>query len=842
MTPDEKIAALLTQTQGLTPGHDSARLSALYAEAASFVDRKAKPKKWAALRFKYGEAVEPTDPKAALDAYREAVVYFDPVQDEPMWASIKACIGYGLVLQGKVTPPESEEVIASFEAAVDALPYVASTLALYYETRTIGDPLENWQKRVKYLNVALEQITAASDPVPWARLKKSLGNALAAEPDGDFAKNTEARIVYLKEALAALERFKGEAGSPAQSEWIKSCIDACEAFTARVGTDRAEALKIAEQFARDGYNACGPLVGNDTRVLATMGLARPLLNKEAGGTRERYREGLRLCHEAELLIPRKAQPVFAGTCLKLQELAHLQLLELGEPDQLEELLKAGDAAYALVANEPGCADLQRTIMQIAAEGLVRSDEFTRAVDYLQRAVEAGETGLQLATTRAGRLEKIFGLHDSYALLGYCLFKAGDLPKGIEAIDKGKGRWWNPLKKFATFERIKLLIPPGGALLFPTFAPKEGAVGVVTESGMRVCELRNLRHDRLKELLLGDILNPQGESWIGRYVFRNSNPEAWRAATESIGGELFKLLWATVIEALNGLGVKENAELLWFPQAGLGVLPLHSAFQGEGAERRWMVDSYAVRYAPSASCLIEREGDAGEGRSLFISDPLGDLGDSALELAWVTQTTPADQIQVLVGNEAKKTALLEALTHARSAHFSMHAVFQVDNPFESSFLTANREPLTLDELLPVLAKSGVREVVLSGCETALSQVARRPDEFLGFPAAFLENGARTVVATQWPVDDWAAAALIGRFYREWRNEPKKSAAQAMRAAQRWMREVTAAELLELLKPLKGEEGKTGVRAAEVRTSLRRFEGKERPFEHPYFWAAFTVSGF
>ncbi len=38
-----------------------------------------------------------------------------------------------------------------------------------------------------------------------------------------------------------------------------------------------------------------------------------------------------------------------------------------------------------------------------------------------------------------------------------------------------------------------------------------------------------------------------------------------------------------------------------------------------------------------------------------------------------------------------------------------------------------------------------------------------DDWVGLTRAFLHAGARRVVATLWPVDDWATAALMERFY-------------------------------------------------------------------------------
>jgi CHAT domain-containing protein len=841
MTADEKIVALIQESKTLTLEKDSARLCAIYAEAATLVDKTEKPKKWATFRFLYGQAVDATDPHAALAAYRDAVVFFDPVEDRAAWASCKACIGWGLAALGKVAPPESEEVIECLEAAIDDFPYAASTLAAYYAGRTIGDPLENWKKQFHYLELALGQVSPESDPVEWARRKNALAVTLPREPDGDFAKATETRIGYHKEALAVLAATKEQAGSAAQNRWIMICVDMSEAYLSRVGTDPVEDQQTAERYARDAYQACGPLVEQDTRAFATMALARALLNEKATGLRERYAEGVRLCSEAEGLINPKTKPVIAATNEKFKALAHLELLKLGKPGHLEDLLKAADLAYALLDPILYSA-MQRTLMQLAADGLVASGEFVRAADYLQRAVDAGESALQQATTRAGRLERIFDLHDSYARLGYCQFQANAIQKGIEAIDAGKGRLWRPSKTFASFEQIRTLIPKGGALLFATFAPKDGAVAILTEQGEQVCPLKGFGSERLTELLLGDVRNQESSSWISRYVFRHVNPDRWHQAIDAIGEVLFDLLWAPVKETLDALGVNEGAELVWFPQAGLGVLPLHAAWKHDGEGRTWIGKRYAIRYAPSATCLIEKRARMDGGFSLIVSDPGGDLVNSALELAWVREADPTEEATVLVGSEAVKSRVMTELAQALRAHFSTHAVFRVDDPFKSGLLMAKGEVLSLEELLPLMERTALREVILSGCETAMAQVARRPDEMLGFPGAFLEHGVATVVATQWPVDDWAAAALVGRFYREWRKAAGTSAAQAMRGAQNWMREVAVDELLELLRPLKEDPGPVGGLAAEVRTSLMGMGPEERPFAHPYFWAPFTVSGF
>jgi CHAT domain-containing protein len=53
-----------------------------------------------------------------------------------------------------------------------------------------------------------------------------------------------------------------------------------------------------------------------------------------------------------------------------------------------------------------------------------------------------------------------------------------------------------------------------------------------------------------------------------------------------------------------------------------------------------------------------------------------------------------------------------------------------------------------------------------------------DDWVGLTRAFLHAGAGSVVATLWPVDDWATAALMERFYESYRPGDDPSAALAL----------------------------------------------------------------
>jgi CHAT domain-containing protein len=128
------------------------------------------------------------------------------------------------------------------------------------------------------------------------------------------------------------------------------------------------------------------------------------------------------------------------------------------------------------------------------------------------------------------------------------------------------------------------------------------------------------------------------------------------------------------------------------------------------------------------------------------------------------------------------------------------------------------------------------VVLSACETGLGPDANG-EGLLGFAHAFLQKGARSVVLSRWQVDDEATALLMVRFYQNLLGTRKgtkpRSKAEALQEAKEWLRNLSAKEV-------KAEVGKLPPARGKAPGPARlRKEG--RPFEHPYYWAAFVLLG-
>jgi CHAT domain len=111
--------------------------------------------------------------------------------------------------------------------------------------------------------------------------------------------------------------------------------------------------------------------------------------------------------------------------------------------------------------------------------------------------------------------------------------------------------------------------------------------------------------------------------------------------------------------------------------------------------------------------------------------------------------------VLAGRQATAAAVTRALNGATVAHLACHGHFRSDSPLFSSLGLADG-PLNVYELQRLSRAPEL--IVLSACDLAASET-RPGDELLGFAAALIAMGSRTVIASVVPVPDAAAKRLM-----------------------------------------------------------------------------------
>jgi len=251
-------------------------------------------------------------------------------------------------------------------------------------------------------------------------------------------------------------------------------------------------------------------------------------------------------------------------------------------------------------------------------------------------------------------------------------------------------------------------------------------------------------------------------------------------------QLHTLLWAPLVPLL-----ADRARVLLVPLGPLAHVPF-AALHDRGAP---LGVRHALALAPSARAALRVLQQPVPPAQVALA--LGEssrLPHAAEEAALVARLFP--QGRALVGAQATLAALQQQAGTADVLHLACHAEFRSDNPrFSALHLADGALTVELAERLALRPCT----VVLSACETGVAQ-ADAGDEMMGLVRAFTVAGAARVLASLWPVDDAVTRDFMARFYGPL--AAGSSPSQALRQAQAGVRE---------------------------------------RFDHPHFWAAFTLHG-
>lgn len=291
------------------------------------------------------------------------------------------------------------------------------------------------------------------------------------------------------------------------------------------------------------------------------------------------------------------------------------------------------------------------------------------------------------------------------------------------------------------------------------------------------------------------------------------------------------LWQILVPdwARQALQEKAIKHLVVIPDQALALLPFESLVIENEERRRYLIDAeVAVDYAPSATILLQLarrptaparadrepvlavgdpsydsalEQSAAAARYAGVGGQLQRLPYSGQEATWVTEVFRKEGVKsaILKGKLATEWMVRGNVSGRRIVHLACHGL--VDQSYGNFFGALALAPDPTQQARPEnngflsLAETYSLDLkdceltILSACQTNYGPQKRGEGTF-ALTRGFLVAGSRRVVASNWLVDDEAAASLVSYFCslvakREHAGE-KPDYARALADAKRWIR--------------------------------------------------------
>lgn len=746
----------------------------------------------------------------ALETCQTAAGMLDKPETRRPWAHVQQVLAG--IFHDRMLGNRSENIelaIAADGAALTVLTretdptswaLAQNNLAAHLGDRLLGNEQDNVEAAIAAFEAEGTVISRAVSPPAWAILQDNLAPLVMRREQGGLATNQELAIASLQNAIAI----------PSLPGIVISSINfhLGEAHAARLSGDRNSNLEQAVRFYRRALLGDAP--SERWPILVGHALGRALIGLG------RYEEA----RDALSIAVRGAESIIG---LGIDQIEIHSVVE-DAPDLYSlyayATAKTGDNARALELLSSGKARLLFTAL--AADRLQLSSEERAELNGLRAEFQRRDAAIGLAARNAGG-------HPAADMAAFDALAA--LRTRILAL-YAKGT------RSALAQPAPAEVTADGAVIAPVIT-EFGAIILVAASGGSVSarEAPGLT----RKTMVGPIGNGPHALWRD-----TGDPDM---ADQGLK-ELLPLLGATfgraVRSALDEAGVKLGSRIVILPDGASALLPVNLA--EDAITGHYLLDDYRISFAPNlASIVVSRERAKRSGdKSLALLTPPADAG---LDYA------PIEGVMVRAafagtGNEAwqspGKAVLLGALAPHGYWHFATHGTFDWDDPRHSGVLVGPRsEWLTVADLLDMKQPAGApRLVVLSACETGISDVRHNPDEFTGLPAGFIFAGAAGVVSTLWPVDDLSTTLLMKKFYENHivgRSAPD----QALRDAQKWLRDAKLGDMEKAVGDWRAAGIVTAEQADEMTDDLRANAASPdpdaRPFAQPRYWGGFILYG-
>ena len=299
-------------------------------------------------------------------------------------------------------------------------------------------------------------------------------------------------------------------------------------------------------------------------------------------------------------------------------------------------------------------------------------------------------------------------------------------------------------------------------------------------------------------------------------FRNHIFTSARRGTPSYlpdAQQLYQWIMSPIEEAIAQAGIEIDT-FAFSMDEGLRTLPIAALHDGES----FLVEKYSLGTLPTVGLTDLDYSEIADAQVMAVGvsefEDKAALPGVALELNNISETW---QSKTFINEAATRATLAsrDAQSPYAIVHLATHANFKA-GALSDAYIQLWDEKLTLNELDSLGWDSPkVDLLILSACSTALGS----PSAELGFAGLAIASGARSAIASLWPVDDLGTMVFMDELYQQLGNAPTK--AQALQAAQQsllygssYERDIPS-ELGELL--------------------------ATKDLSHPYYWSGFSLIG-
>jgi CHAT domain-containing protein len=751
---------------------------------------------------------------------------------------------------------------------------VHQLIATAYRWRADGDPADNYAQAIEHAEAALTVYTADAFPDQWAETVDVLADAHRLSLTGNPITSAE-KALELYVALAGFHSARGDGRHWAQTE---AKIGATLLANRFGPADRLTAAEQHYERARAEFERLGDRDRAAGAHIGLLGVAQQQIeaNIAAATPHDHLRYALNN-YAREDHPDGYVQARLAGVNLHLTLARH-------EDRELHVAMAADLLDEAIAAVTP------RTEAQVFQARVSLAETSAEQAQAFETIIDQGERLLAATTTEASQREILPALSRAYACLAFVRLHLGHTAEALTLVDRGRARVLLdvldpgigldrlPEPTHARAERARRQIeqlrnalnaPPGPGRLSDTQlgrqlglarrelanalsgaeaaadGPERPAADAVLVVPL-VCALGVALF-----VLPPGIEEPAEEHIVTLGIDRQAVQDAevrWltAAAQQEMGQlnldqltdvmhEITGWLWTAIVDPLGqrltqlGVPAETALRVVFSPLSRL--LPLHAAWRMQ-RDGRWraLVEDRIISYAPSIQLLRQAErrrdqpGRSGS-RALLLGDSLGDLPNAEQEVRAVAALT-GDEVHL--GADASRALLLDHTAGHALVHVACHAAVNWFQPHYSVVQLSDGYAYAAE--LAGLDLAEARLVVLSACQSAVTEPDPAAGEYTGLTAALLRAGAPAVIATLWSVNDVASSLLMRHFYeRLLRDELPPDA--ALREAQVWLRNVTVAEL---------SNSETDPRLAR-RWRLLADTPQETPYASPFFWAGYVLVG-